>query len=132
LRAEKILQDRLFSNPKVKVIWNAQVMEIIGTSEPKSVTGIILKTPSGEQTIHLDGVFIAIGHKPSTDIFKNTGLNIDDEGYITVQQGTTKTNIEGVFAAGDVQDKIYRQAVTAAGTGCMAALDAQKFLCNNN
>jgi thioredoxin reductase (NADPH) len=130
LRAEKILQDRLFSNSKVKVIWNAEVKEIIGTNEPKSVTGIILKTPNGDETINLDGVFIAIGHKPSTDIFKNTGLNIDDEEYIIVQPGTTKTNIEGVFAAGDVQDKTYRQAVTAAGTGCMAALDAQKFLHN--
>ena len=132
LRAEKILQDRLLSNPKVKVIWNAEIKEIIGTDEPKSVTGIVLKTPNGNETINLDGVFIAIGHKPSTDIFKNTGLNIDDEGYIIVQPGTTKTNIEGVFAAGDVQDKTYRQAVTAAGTGCMAALDAQKFLGNSH
>ena len=131
LRAEKILQDRLFSNPKVKPIWNAEVVEIIGTEEPKSVTGIILKTPNGEEKIDLDGVFIAIGHKPSTQIFQNSGITMDDEGYIITEKGSTKTNIDGVFAAGDVQDKIYRQAVTAAGTGCMAALDAQKFLENN-
>jgi len=128
LRAEKILQDRLFSNPKVKPIWNAEVKEIIGTNEPKSVTGVVLNTPSGEEKLELDGIFIAIGHKPSTEIFKHSGLELDGEGYIITKAGTTKTNIEGVFAAGDVQDKIYRQAITAAGTGCMAALDAQKFL----
>lgn len=128
LRAEKILQDRLFANPKVKPIWNAEVKEIVGTSEPKSVTGVVLNTPNGEEQLELDGIFIAIGHKPSTEIFKNSGLELDGEGYISTKDGTTKTNIEGVFAAGDVQDKIYRQAVTAAGTGCMAALDAQKFL----
>jgi thioredoxin reductase (NADPH) len=128
LRAEKILQYRLFANPKVKPIWNAQVKEIVGTSEPKSVTGVVLNTPNGEEKLELDGIFIAIGHKPSTEIFKNSGLELDGEGYISTKAGTTKTNIEGVFAAGDVQDKIYRQAITAAGTGCMAALDAQKFL----
>ena len=131
LRAEKILQDRLFSNPKVKPIWNAEVKEILGTSEPKSVTGVVLNTPNGEEKLELDGIFIAIGHKPSTEIFKSSGLELDGEGYISTKDGTTKTNIEGVFAAGDVQDKIYRQAITAAGTGCMAALDAQKFLENN-
>lgn len=128
LRAEKILQDRLFANPKIKMIWNAEVKEIVGTNEPKSVTGVILSTPSGGEKIDVDGVFIAIGHKPSTEIFKNSGIEIDNEGYIITKTGTTKTNIQGVFAAGDVQDKVYRQAVTAAGTGCMAALDAQKFL----
>lgn len=128
LRAEKILQDRLFSNPKIKIIWNSEVKEIIGTSDPKSVTGIILKTPNGEEKIDLDGVFIAIGHKPATEIFKNTPIEMDSEGYIKTILGSTKTNISGVFAAGDVQDKVYRQAITAAGTGCMAALDAQRFL----
>jgi thioredoxin reductase (NADPH) len=128
LRAEKVLQDRLFKNPKIRVIWNAEIQEIIGTDEPKSVTGVILKTPNGNQTINLSGIFIAIGHKPATKIFQNTDLEIDTEGYIKVEIGTTKTNIEGVFACGDVQDKIYRQAITAAGTGCMAALDAFKYL----
>ncbi len=131
-RAEKILQDRLFANPKVKVIWNAEVKEIFGTSDPKSVTGVVLSTPNGEEKLELDGIFIAIGHKPSTDIFKNSGIELDGDGYIITKAGTTRTNIEGVFAAGDVQDKIYRQAVTAAGTGCMAALDAQKFLESNH
>lgn len=129
LRAEKILQDRLFANPKIKVLWNASVQEIVGTENPRSVTGLVLNvTASSQLHIDVDGIFVAIGHKPSTEIFKNTNLAIDEEGYIKVQSGTAKTNIEGVFAAGDVQDKIYRQAVTAAASGCMAALDAQKFL----
>ncbi len=132
LRAEKILQDRLFKNKKIKVIWNASVKEIIGAEDPLNVTGIILNKEGSEEKIAIDGVFVAIGHKPSTVIFSNTTLQMDKEGYITVQAGTTQTNINGVFAAGDVQDKIYRQAVTAAGTGCMAALDAQKFLENIN
>ncbi|MFT4968209.1 MAG: thioredoxin reductase (NADPH) [Candidatus Deianiraeaceae bacterium] len=131
LRAEKILQDRLFKNTKIKVIWNASVKEIIGAEDPLNVTGIILNKEGSEEKIAIDGVFVAIGHKPSTVIFSNTTLQMDKEGYIIVQAGTTQTNINGVFAAGDVQDKIYRQAVTAAGTGCMAALDAQKFLENN-
>ena len=104
-------------------------MKLSDDDESPSPSELLL--PNGDETINLDGVFIAIGHKPSTDIFRNTGLNIDHEEYIIVQPGTTKTNIEGVFAAGDVQDKTYRQAVTAAGTGCMAALDAQKFLGNS-
>ncbi len=131
LRAEKILQNRLLSHPKIKVIWNAEVKEIVGNDDPKSVTGIILKTPNSEEKINIDGVFIAIGHKPSSEIFHKAGIDVDAEGYIVTEKGTTKTNIGGVFAAGDVQDKIYRQAVTAAGTGCMAALDAQRFLEHN-
>lgn len=128
LRAEKILQDRLFKNPKISAIWNAQVKEIVGKDEPKSVTGLVLNTESGDKEIDLDGVFVAIGHKPATKIFQNTGIEIDAEGYIKVKIGSTHTSIDGVFACGDVQDKIYRQAITAAGTGCMAALDALKYL----
>jgi len=128
LRAEKILQDRLFKNPKIEVIWNHNLLEILGDENPKSVTGVKLQSTSGEVSEHkIDGVFIAIGHKPNTGLFKGK-LDMDDEGYIITQPNSTKTSIKGVFAAGDVQDKIYRQAVTAAGTGCMAALEAEKFL----
>lgn len=129
LRAEKIGQERLFAHPKVSVIWNAEVDEILGTENPLSVTGIRLKdTKTGEKKeLKLDGVFIAIGHTPNTALFKGQ-LDLDSEGYINTKPGHTTTNIEGVFAAGDVQDKIFRQAVTAAGTGCMAALEAQKYL----
>lgn len=129
LRAEKIQQDRLFAHPKVETIWNSEVLEILGDENPKSVTGIKIlnnKTKK-EHVISLDGVFIAIGHKPNTDIFKDY-LEIDEDGYIITKAKTTKTNIEGVFACGDVQDKIYRQAVTSAGSGCMAAIDALKFI----
>ena len=129
-KSEKILQDRLFKNAKIEVIWNHQLHEVLGSSEPKSVTGAILKnTQNGElKEMAIDGVFIAIGHKPNTDIFKNTGLKLDEEGYIITKAGTTQTGIAGIYAAGDVQDKIYRQAVTAAGTGCMAALEVEKYL----
>jgi thioredoxin reductase (NADPH) len=130
LRAEKILQDRLFANPKIKIIWNHQVDEILGSSDVKGVTSLRLRsTVQSEltQTIDVDGVFVAIGHSPKTDIFKGH-ITLDDNGYILTQKGETSTNISGVFAAGDVQDKIYRQAVTAAGQGCMAALDAEEFL----
>lgn len=129
LRAERILQERLFSNDKISVIWDSELLEVVGTQKPKSVTSIKLKnTKSGQITDLLcEGVFIAIGHRPNTDLFKNI-LTMDDEGYIITAANSTKTNIPGVFAAGDVQDKIYRQAVTAAGTGCIAALEADKFL----
>lgn len=129
LRAEKILQDRLFKNPKVKVMWNHVLEEVIGTDDPKSVTGAKIKnTLSNEMTnIEVDGVFIAIGHKPNT-AFLAGQISLDNEGYIITKPGTTQTNIPGVFACGDVQDKLYRQAVTAAGTGCMAALEAERFL----
>ena len=129
LRAEKILQQRLFKNKKIEVVWNSVVEEIRGNESPKKVVGIsiINKKINKSKTIDLDGVFIAIGHNPATNIFKNK-IKLDKEGYILTKSGSTKTNIPGVFAAGDVTDKIYRQAVTAAGMGCMAALDAEKFI----
>ncbi len=129
LRAEKILQERLFSNPKVKVIWNHQLDDVLGDTNPHQVTAAVLKhTKTGAlTTLNIDGIFVAIGHVPETRIFKDTVL-LDDHGYINVVPGTTQTSIPGVFAAGDVQDKVYRQAVTAAGQGCMAALEATKFV----
>lgn len=129
-KSEKILQDRLFKNPKIEVIWNHALDEVLGSENPKTVTGARLKnTVTGEvKEMKIDGIFIAIGHKPNSDIFKNTGLEIDAEGYVLAKPNSTATNIPGVYAAGDIQDKIYRQAVTAAGTGCMAALEIEKFL----
>ena len=129
-KAEKILQDRLFKNPKIEVIWNHQLEKVVGTENPNNVTGAILKNSIDGtlKEIKIDGIFIAIGHKPNTDLFKKTGLEMDNEGYLITKVGTTKTNLEGIYAAGDVQDKIYRQAITAAGTGCMAALEVEKFL----
>lgn len=129
LRAEKIMQERLFSNPKIKVIWNSEIDEIVGVDEPfKSVTGLKLKNINGEITeLAVEGVFVAIGHRPSTDVFKDH-IDLDNDGYIKTIPGTTRTNIDGIFACGDVQDKIYRQAVTAAGTGCMAALEVEWML----
>lgn len=131
-RAEKILQDRLFKNSKISVLWNHEIEEITGQHNPKSVTGVMVKnTITGALSeLTCDGVFIAIGHKPNTDLFKGQ-LDIDQEGYIITKADSTETSIKGVFAAGDVQDKIFRQAVTAAGTGCMAALEAEKFLHKN-
>lgn len=134
LRAEKVLQDRLFANPKINVIWNHEVDEILGSLESKGVTGLRLRStsnPETKQTLDVDGVFIAIGHSPKTDVFKGQ-INLDENGYILTEKGETTTNVPGVFAAGDVQDKIYRQAVTAAGQGCMAALDAEEFLTLNS
>jgi len=132
LRAEKIAQDRLFANPKVSVIWDSAVEEVLGDSNPPGVTALRLKNvkTGALSELKVDGLFIAIGHSPNTDLFKGQ-LNLDDENYILTTPGTTATNIPGVFAAGDVQDKIYRQAVTAAGTGCMAALEADRFLAAN-
>jgi len=129
-RGEKIMQDDLFSNKKIQVIWNSELHEVLGSENPKSVTGVKLKnTVDGKVSeMKIDGVFIAIGHKPNSEIFKNTGLEIDNEGYIITKPNSTATNIKGVFAAGDIQDKIYRQAITAAGSGCQAALDAERFL----
>lgn len=131
LRAEKILQDRLFKHPKVKVMWNTVLEEILGDDQPKNVTGVKLKdTLTNEVSqVDIDGVFIAIGHSPNTALVAGQ-IELDNEGYIITKPGTTQTNIPGVFACGDVQDKIYRQAVTAAGTGCMSALEAGKFLDN--
>ncbi len=128
-KAEKILQDRLFKNPKVNVVWNHVADEILGGSEPKGVSGLRLKNvkTGATTTLALDGVFIAIGHTPNTALFKGQ-IEMDGEGYVHTVPGSTVTSLAGVFAAGDVQDKIFRQAVTAAGTGCMAALEAEKYL----
>jgi len=129
LRAEKILQERLFRHPKVEILWDSVLDEVLGSQMPPSVAGVRVRNvkTGDEREIALDGVFIAIGHTPNTEIFKGV-LEMDGEGYLITQPDSTATNIPGVFAAGDVQDKIYRQAVTAAGTGCMAALEAEKFL----
>lgn len=129
LRAEKIMQQRLFKNEKIKVVWDSVLEEVLGGDNPPGVTGMKLKNvKTGEVSEHaVDGVFIAIGHDPNTGLFKGK-LDMDDEGYLITVPDSTRTNVPGVYAAGDVQDKIYRQAVTAAGTGCMAALEAESFL----
>jgi thioredoxin reductase (NADPH) len=129
LRAEKILQDRLFANPNVSIIWDSEVVEFVGGGEPEALVGLDVRNKrTGEiSRVEVEGAFVAIGHHPATELFKGQ-LKLDDEGYILVEPGTTRTSVEGVFACGDVMDKIYRQAVTAAGTGCMAALDAEKYL----
>lgn len=129
LRAEKIMQDRLFRHEKVDVVWDTVLDEVVGTQDPPGVTGLRMKNlKTGEtQDLEADGVFIAIGHDPNTNIFQGK-LGMDDEGYLITAPDSTATNIPGVFAAGDVKDKIYRQAVTAAGMGCMAALEAEKFV----
>ena len=129
LRSEKILQERLFKNEKINVIWNSELNEIIGEENPLNVTGVKLKSTIDDtiSDLKVDGVFIAIGHDPATQIFKGQ-VDMDDSGYIITQPDSTLTNIEGVYAAGDVKDKIYRQAVTAAGMGCMAALEAEKYI----
>ncbi|WP_332363504.1 MULTISPECIES: thioredoxin-disulfide reductase [Asaia] len=129
LRAERILQDRLFANPKITVLWNHEVEEILGEGKPEVVCGVRLRNTqdSSEQSLAVDGVFVAIGHSPNTGPFRET-LDCDSEGYIVTTPGSTKTSVPGVFAAGDVQDKKFRQAITAAGTGCMAALEAEHLL----
>ncbi len=129
LRAEKILQKRLFAHPRVKVVWNAVVEEITASSAPVGVNGVALRdTVTGAATqLDLDGVFIAIGHSPTTEVFRGQ-VELDTEGYVLTPPGSTRTSVPGVFAAGDVQDKVWRQAVTAAGTGCMAALEVEKWL----
>jgi thioredoxin reductase (NADPH) len=129
LRAEKILQARLFANPKIDVVWNSTVQEIIGGGTPEVVTGIRLhnETSGTETVLPVDGVFIAIGHSPTTSVFSGH-VAMDADGYIRTEPGSTRTSVPAVFAAGDVQDKIFRQAVTAAGTGCMAALEAEKYI----
>ena len=128
-RAERILQDRLFANPKIEVIWDSVIDEILGSGTPPVVSGVRLKNVKSDVETQLDveGVFVAIGHKPATELFKGQ-LDLDAGGYLLVEPGTTNTRIPGVFAAGDVSDHVYRQAVTAAGMGCMAALDAERFL----
>ncbi len=128
-RASKIMQDRVLNNPKVEVLYHTTVDEILGSGQPKKVTGVRLQdVQTGEmREMPIDGVFIAIGHRPNSDLFKGV-LDMDSIGYVLTLPGTTKTNIPGVFAAGDVADSNYRQAVTAAGTGCMAAIDAERYL----
>ena len=129
-RASKIMVDRALSNPKIKVAWNTAVSDILGTRE-KGVHGIMLKdTQNGKTRVEVcDGVFMAIGHIPNTDLFVEA-LDSDQAGYISTKNGSTATNLDGVFACGDVQDHVYRQAVTAAGSGCMAAIDAERYLEN--
>jgi thioredoxin reductase (NADPH) len=126
LRASKIMQDRAFSNPKIRFEWNSVVEDVLGE---KSVEGVVLRdTTTGEtRTLDVTGVFVAIGHRPNTDVFRGQ-LAMKDNGYLVTEPGTSRTNVEGVFACGDVQDDVYRQAVTAAGSGCMAALDAERWL----
>ena len=132
LRAERILQDRLQAHPNISVIWNSVVEEVIGTGTPPTVSGVrLLDVPTGGvRTLATDGVFVAIGHTPVTSLFTGQ-IELDAEGYVVTEPGSTRTTLAGVFAAGDVQDKVYRQAVTAAGTGCMAALEAEKFLADH-
>jgi thioredoxin reductase (NADPH) len=129
LRAEKILQERLFKNPKVEVIWDSEIDEVLGTAEPKSVTGVRLKNVKTGKTSEraVDGLFIAIGHAPATSLFVGQ-LPTTKSGYLITKPDSTATDIPGVFAAGDVKDEVFRQAVTAAGMGCMAALEAEKYL----
>ena len=129
LRAEKLLQEKLKANKKIQIIWDSVVEEVMGTNEPKGVNGIKIKNVKTNKTSELkvDGLFIAIGHDPATALFKDQ-LKMDKEGYLITKPDSTITNIPGVFAAGDVKDKIFRQAVTAAGMGCMAALEAEKHL----
>ena len=128
-RAERILQDRLFANPKIEVSWNTVVEEVLGTENPRGVTGLSLRdcTTNATRELPVDGFFVAIGHAPASELFRGQ-LPMNDSGYLRVKPGTVATPIEGVYAAGDVTDDVYRQAVTAAGMGCMAALEAVRFL----
>lgn len=131
LRAEKIMQDRLFKHEKIEVIWDSVLDDVGGNTDPLGVTSAIVRNVKTDEIteVPVDGIFVAIGHDPNTKLFKDQ-LEMDEEGYILTKPGTTQTNVAGVFAAGDVQDKIYRQAVTAAGTGCMSALEAEAFIAN--
>jgi len=133
LRADKVNQSRLFANPKIEMIWNAEVFDVLGTDSPPGVTTVRLgSTIGGEgRDLAVDGLFIAIGHDPATELFKGQ-VTMDAEGYIVTAPDSTATNIPGVFAAGDVKDKVFRQAVTAAGMGCMAALEAERFLAHHS
>ena len=133
LRAEKMLQEKLKANKKIEIVWDSVVDEVLGDKEPKGVNGIKIKNVKNNKITELrvHGLFIAIGHDPATSLFKDQ-LTMDKEGYLITKPDSTETNIPGVFAAGDVKDKIFRQAVTAAGMGCMSALEAEKFLSKTN
>jgi len=133
LRAEKMLQEKLKANKKIEIIWDSAVDEVVGTAEPKVVNALKIKNlkTNNITDLKVDGLFIAIGHNPATALFKNQ-LDMDKEGYLITKPDSTETNIPGVFAAGDVKDKIFRQAVTAAGMGCMSALEAEKFISKSN
>ena len=133
LRAEKMLQAKLKSNKKIEIIWDTVVEDVIGTKEPKTVNALKIKNVKDNKVkeLKVDGLFIAIGHDPATSLFKDQ-LNMDKKGYLITKPDSTETNIPGVFAAGDVKDKIFRQAVTAAGMGCMSALEAEKYLSESN
>ena len=133
LRAEKMLQEKLKANKKIEIIWDSAVDEVVGTAEPKVVNALKIKNlkTNSITDLKIDGLFIAIGHDPATQLFKDQ-LDMDKEGYLKTKPDSTETNIPGVFAAGDVKDKIFRQAVTAAGMGCMSALEAEKFISKSN
>ena len=132
LRAEKMLQNKLMANKKIEIVWDSVVEEVIGDENPKTVKGLKIKNVKTNKLdeLKIDGLFIAIGHDPATHLFKDQ-LNMDKEGYLVTKSDSTETNVPGVFAAGDVKDKVFRQAVTAAGMGCMAALEAEKHLSHN-
>ena len=132
LRAEKMLQKKLMENKKIEIVWDTVVEDVLGNKDPKNVTGLKVKNVKTNQSeeMKIDGLFIAIGHDPATQLFKDQ-LKMDNEGYLITRPDSTETNVPGVFAAGDVKDKIFRQAVTAAGMGCMAALEAEKHLSHN-
>ncbi len=130
LRASKIMQKRVFENKNIEIMWNSEVKDVLGDDKVDSIS-VLNNLNNTISKLNISGLFIAIGHKPNTDIFKDF-IDLDDNGYILTKPGTTQTNIKGVFATGDAQDKIYRQAVTAAGSGCMGALEAERFLSENN
>ena len=131
-RASKIMQDRTLNNPKISVLWNSEITDIKGVDVGKVVGVVLRDTKTGEiKEQAIDGVFAAIGHDPNVELVKDL-VDLDEKGYVKTLPGTSKTKIEGLFACGDVQDSRYRQAITAAGSGCMAALDAEKFLQDHN
>jgi thioredoxin reductase (NADPH) len=129
LRADKTNQARLAANGKIESVYNTEVTEVLGTDEPRGVTGVRLRNSAtrNERSLAVDGLFVAIGHSPATELFKGQ-LDMDEQGYIRTAPDSTRTSVAGVYAAGDVKDKVFRQAVTAAGMGCMAALEAERFL----
>ena len=127
MRASKIMQSRVLNNPNIEVLWKSETEEILGDGEAVTGMRVVNNQTCEKNDIDVEGFFVAIGHKPNTDIFKEY-LDMDDTGYLIAEPGTSKTKVEGVFVTGDAADKVYRQAVTAAGTGCMGALDAERFL----